>query len=339
MTIGVLARACGLTPSALRFYDDCGLLVPARVDEVTGYRYYRPAQGDRAVLIRRLRGIGVSLEVISEILSGDTDRARRLLDAHVVELEARAREAAVVARAVRQVLGGRVVLSGAVFAEAVEQVRVAAAVGGEIPVLGGVLVEAAAGAVTLTATDRYRLSTRSVVPVRAGPEWSVVVDAGGLGEVSSWLREVHEVEVEPGAGALMLAGGGVERRCRTIDEVFPNYRTVLTGLAPVRTRVVMARDLLLDAFEGDAVLACSIDQTGVAAGPGARLPARVTGSAVALAFSSATLRPALVGSVGPEIMLDIAGPDQPVVVRSATDGDLTTLVMPTAMVDTKEHSS
>ena len=32
--------------------------------------------------------------------------------------------------------------------------------------------------------------------------------------------------------------------------------------------------------------------------------------------------------VGPEVMLDIAGAAQPVVVRSADNGDLTTLVMP-----------
>ncbi|MBL2815669.1 MerR family DNA-binding transcriptional regulator, partial [Klebsiella pneumoniae] len=41
-TIGAVARATGLTASALRFYGDCGLLAPAVVDEVTGYRYYTP---------------------------------------------------------------------------------------------------------------------------------------------------------------------------------------------------------------------------------------------------------------------------------------------------------
>ncbi|MGY4099845.1 MerR family transcriptional regulator [Nocardia sp. R16R-3T] len=58
ITIGGLARACGLAASALRFYDDCGLLVPVRVDAVTGYRYYSEAQVDRGVMIRRLRSIG-----------------------------------------------------------------------------------------------------------------------------------------------------------------------------------------------------------------------------------------------------------------------------------------
>ncbi|MCX4639442.1 MerR family DNA-binding transcriptional regulator [Streptomyces platensis] len=47
LTIGVFARRVGLAPSALRFYDDCGLLRPARVDAVTGYRRYGAGRGRR----------------------------------------------------------------------------------------------------------------------------------------------------------------------------------------------------------------------------------------------------------------------------------------------------
>ncbi|HLS76065.1 MAG TPA: hypothetical protein VK083_04640, partial [Nocardia sp.] len=42
----------------------------------------------------------------------------------------------------------------------------------------------------------------------------------------------------------------------------------------------------------------------------------------------AVLRPAVDSALGPDLMLDLATPDRPVVVRSATDGDLTVLVMP-----------
>jgi DNA polymerase III sliding clamp (beta) subunit (PCNA family) len=75
--------------------------------------------------------------------------------------------------------------------------------------------------------------------------------------------------------------------------------------------------------------------------PVRQLPAIVTGSDIDLAFSPATLAPAIRSAVGPEIMLDISAPNQPVVVRSATDGDLTTLVMPTINPNTtepQEHS-
>ncbi|WP_433522803.1 MerR family transcriptional regulator [Nocardia pseudovaccinii] len=375
ITIGGLARACGLTASALRFYDDCGLLVPVRVDEATGYRYYSEAQVECGVMIRRLRGIGVSLEVVSEILNGDAARAGRLLDEHVAELAQRAREAAAVARVIKEEIGAGVVLSAAVLAAAIEQVRSAAALDREIPVLAGVLVESDADSVTLTATDRYRLSTRATVPVRpSGVAWSMVVDAGELGGIGSWLRGLDEVIVRAPDEGLVLTGGDSERRCGTIDEAFPDYRAMLAGLGAVRTRVVVGRDALLAVLEGGAApVVFAVDQSGLLAtcdrqlrpgspgslgspgsfgspySPGSpgytdplarlHIPATVTGPGIELAFSPTTLRPALVSAIGPEIMLDIAAADAPVVVRSATDGELTTLVMPTAIPNSKEYGA
>lgn len=54
LTIGAFARAVGLTPSALRFYDECGLLKPAQVDGATGYRYYTPEFARRAQAVARV---------------------------------------------------------------------------------------------------------------------------------------------------------------------------------------------------------------------------------------------------------------------------------------------
>ena len=45
-SIQQLARLSGLTARTLRWYDQIGLLKPARVAE-SGYRYYGPAQVDR----------------------------------------------------------------------------------------------------------------------------------------------------------------------------------------------------------------------------------------------------------------------------------------------------
>ena len=48
LSIGAFARATRLTPKALRLYDELGLLPPAFVDPVSGYRFYDPAQLGRA---------------------------------------------------------------------------------------------------------------------------------------------------------------------------------------------------------------------------------------------------------------------------------------------------
>lgn len=61
LSIGELAAASGLSAKALRLYDESGLLVPRRVDPVTGYRFYGADQVGRARLIASLRGLGMGL--------------------------------------------------------------------------------------------------------------------------------------------------------------------------------------------------------------------------------------------------------------------------------------
>ncbi len=67
LTIGAFARAARLTPKALRLYDELGLLRPAAVDPESGYRFYDPAQLERARLIASLRRIGMPLASIRVI--------------------------------------------------------------------------------------------------------------------------------------------------------------------------------------------------------------------------------------------------------------------------------
>lgn len=67
LTIGAFARASGLSPKALRLYDELGLLPPDRVDPASGYRYYRPEQLERARLVAWLRRLGMPLTRIRTV--------------------------------------------------------------------------------------------------------------------------------------------------------------------------------------------------------------------------------------------------------------------------------
>lgn len=67
LTIGAFAKACRLSPKALRLYDELDLLRPARVDPDTGYRYYAAAQLEQARLVAWLRRIGMPLARIREV--------------------------------------------------------------------------------------------------------------------------------------------------------------------------------------------------------------------------------------------------------------------------------
>ncbi|HEX4788402.1 MAG TPA: helix-turn-helix domain-containing protein [Actinospica sp.] len=82
LSIGEFAQASRLSPKALRRYDELGLLVPARVDEYTGYRWYAAGQLERARLVSALRRIDVPLARIKEILELPPEAAAEELRAH-----------------------------------------------------------------------------------------------------------------------------------------------------------------------------------------------------------------------------------------------------------------
>ncbi|UUU37149.1 MerR family transcriptional regulator [Streptomyces sp. CA-210063] len=68
LTIGAFAARARLSAKALRLYDRLGLLTPAYVDEVNGYRYYRTDQVERARLVALLRQLDMPLARIAEIV-------------------------------------------------------------------------------------------------------------------------------------------------------------------------------------------------------------------------------------------------------------------------------
>jgi DNA-binding transcriptional MerR regulator len=83
MTIGRFARLTGLTLGTLRHYDEVGLLLPASVDQASGYRRYRRDQAARAKSIAMLRWDDLPIEEIRQVIddpAGDT--ARLILSRH-----------------------------------------------------------------------------------------------------------------------------------------------------------------------------------------------------------------------------------------------------------------
>ncbi|MEV0205293.1 MerR family transcriptional regulator [Streptomyces sp. NPDC050788] len=79
LTIGAFARACRLSPKALRLYDELDLLRPAHVDPHSGYRYYSAAQLERARLVAWLRRLGMPLARIREVCAlGPADAANEI---------------------------------------------------------------------------------------------------------------------------------------------------------------------------------------------------------------------------------------------------------------------
>ncbi|WP_079061524.1 MerR family transcriptional regulator [Streptomyces griseoruber] len=89
LTIGAFAKACRLSPKALRLYDELELLRPARVDPDTGYRYYTAGQLEQARLVAWLRRLGMPLARIREVCAlGDPAAAAREIRAYWARVEA-----------------------------------------------------------------------------------------------------------------------------------------------------------------------------------------------------------------------------------------------------------
>jgi len=71
LKIGEFARLAGLSVGTLRHYEEAGLLLPAQVDEATGYRRYAPEQVGLAHLIVVYRGLGFSLKEIVPLVAAE----------------------------------------------------------------------------------------------------------------------------------------------------------------------------------------------------------------------------------------------------------------------------
>jgi protein phosphatase len=88
LSIGAFAHATRLSPKALRLYDELGLLPPAFVEPSSGYRFYDPAQLDRARLVAWLRRLGMPLARIRAVCDAEPARAAGEIAAYWAAVEA-----------------------------------------------------------------------------------------------------------------------------------------------------------------------------------------------------------------------------------------------------------
>jgi DNA-binding transcriptional MerR regulator len=88
ISIGEFARRSRLSLKALRLYDERGVLVPSRVDQASGYRYYDTAQLDEARLVVMLRQLQLPLAAVRELLACDPADAAARIGAHWRDAEA-----------------------------------------------------------------------------------------------------------------------------------------------------------------------------------------------------------------------------------------------------------
>lgn len=90
MKVGQAAREVGVAASAVRYYEERGLLKPSGRSE-SGYRLYSPGDVDRLRFIRSAQAVGFTLEDIRALLVFDRgdgrDDVRRLLERRLADID------------------------------------------------------------------------------------------------------------------------------------------------------------------------------------------------------------------------------------------------------------
>lgn len=353
-SIGELARASGLTVSALRFYDSAGVLVPALVDPVTGYRWYTDDQVAPARLVAGLRRVGMPVPEIAAAVRSEPAAVHRLLDAHLRRLEDGLADARRELSRIRTLVGPeepavatRLMLSRTDLARAVDAVRFAVGTDPELPVLTGVLLDVEPDAVRLVATDRHRLALARADAARTeGPAVRVLVPAGFVDEVRALLDtgagstpEAH-LTVEGTRVAVSVAGRSASATALPYD--FPDYRRLVraaTGDGPAHRIPVDAAALRAALRRPDAptvardhdgvpvaVTVLGLDDRG-----GLRLLDPGQGGpdgGLRIGVNGDYLLDALDAAGGPQLVLELDGPIAPLAVRRPDDEESFSILMP-----------
>lgn len=72
--IGMFAQMNHITVKTLRFYEERGLLIPAKIDQESGYRYYAMSQMEKLHKIQALKEMGFSLEDIRLLEASQSEK-------------------------------------------------------------------------------------------------------------------------------------------------------------------------------------------------------------------------------------------------------------------------
>lgn len=353
-SIGEMARDGGLSVSALRFYDRAGVLVPAWVDPVSGYRWYEPGQLEEARLLARLRRAGTPLADIRLVLAGwagaDTDLVRGLLQAHLRRLELGLSDARVEFSTLRALLdrretypmtslhtAARFSVTAPELAAALDAVRFAAGTDAELPMLSGVLFDVEGDGLHLVATDRYRMAvSQAPTSGHGGPRTQVVVPLPLVNAMRALLTGEEPVRLAVDGDRVTLEAGDRQTAGRSIGHEFPDYRRLVDLPAGRRAHVDTAafRQALetgpvrvSETREQDAephdlsVLRVAENESVIVCDDGDDDPDNV-------AVNREFLLDALAAGARDELVLELGAPTAPLAIRRPDDEGAFSLLMP-----------
>ncbi|MET7839203.1 MerR family transcriptional regulator [Streptomyces sp. NPDC005356] len=353
-SIGEMARDGGLSVSALRFYDRAGVLVPAWVDPISGYRWYEPEQLAEAQLLARLRRAGMPLADTRLVLAGwagaDKDLVRGLLQAHLRRLELGLSDARSEFSTLRALLDhrenpmtslntatARLSIPAPELAAALDAVRFAAGTDPELPMLGGILFDIEGEGLHLVATDRYRMAVAQAPTTgHSGLRTQVVVPLPLADAMRALLTGEEPVQLTVDGDRVTLETGDRQTAGQNLGHEFPDYRRLVhlsagrrahvdtatfrkaLATGPVRPSETRKQD---DEPHDLSVLRVTDDGTVIVCGDGDDDQNNV-------AVNREFLLHALTAGARDELILELGAPTAPLAIRRPDDEDSFSILMP-----------
>ena len=82
MNIAEVSAATGLPPKTIRYYEDIGLIAPAR--QANGYRVFRDTDRHKLAFLARARSLGFGIDACRDLLALYTDQDRASADVKAI---------------------------------------------------------------------------------------------------------------------------------------------------------------------------------------------------------------------------------------------------------------
>lgn len=353
-SIGETARDSGLGVSALRFYDRAGVLLPAWVDPVSGYRWYDADQLEEARLLARLRRAGMPLADVRLVLAGwssaNTDLVRKLFQAHLRRLELGLSDARGELSALQALLDHRenpmssihtsdvrLAVSAPELASALDAVRFAAGTDPELPMLGSILFDIEGGVLHVVATDRYRMAVAHAAAAGYdGTREQLIVPVPLVDSMRALLSDEEPVRLIVEGDRVTLETEGRQAAGQCLEHEFPDYRRLVRLQAG--RRVLVDVPAFRTAVETGPVRASEVRKQDATAHDLSLLKVTAGGTVTVcedsdddqdlIAVNREFLLHALVAGARDQLILEFGAPTAPVVIRRPDDEGTFSLLMP-----------
>ena len=230
------------------------------------------------------------------------------------------------------------------FSEALSQVVFASSVDETRPILTGVLFVFEKGALTLVATDGFRLSQKKIAIKNSGKGQKIVLPKGIVSEISRLSTEdenlvfsVREKQVVFSVSDIVLSSRVLEGEFPDFEKIIPKSSTISIYvdkeelLRAVKLASVFAREsaniIKLSVLKDSIEISAESSQSG---SQKTQVDARVETQekGFEIAFNYRFLEEFLHAASGEEVKIDFSSPSSPGVFKDTKDPDFLHLVMP-----------